>query len=28
VKIGKPLDLRGDLFADLARIVEEAVRKL
>jgi long-chain acyl-CoA synthetase len=28
VKIGKPLDLRGDSFADLARIVEEAVRKL
>ena len=28
VTIGKPLDLRGDSFANLARIVEEAVRKL
>jgi long-chain acyl-CoA synthetase len=28
VKIGVPLDLRGENFADLARIVEDAVRKL
>jgi long-chain acyl-CoA synthetase len=28
VKIGKPLDLHGDSFADLARMVEQAVREL
>ncbi len=28
VRIGKPLDLRGESFADLARVVEEAVRNL
>jgi long-chain acyl-CoA synthetase len=28
VKIGEPLDLRGDSFVSLGRIVEEAVRKL